>query len=57
MSCLRYNSSLCNRNITLTLWKKQNKKKTADIKTQYMTKGIKLIQHADDAILPLRDKQ
>lgn len=57
MSCLRYNSSLCNRNITLTLWKKKNKKKTADIKTQYMTKGIKLIQHADDAILPLRDKQ
>lgn len=22
-----------------------------------MTKGIKLIQHADDAILPLKDKQ
>lgn len=32
-------------------------KEIAGFKTQYMTKEIKLIQHADDATLPLRDKQ
>lgn len=40
--------------LSLTIMENKN---IAGFKTQYMTKEIKLIQHADDATLPLRDKQ